>query len=350
MTRDEPDPPSPVPREHWPDNLRCLATLAVVLLDTCAFRVDRDPDPRSAEWQFVNVLDSACRWSVPAFVMLSGCLLIPKADAGSPGAFYRKRLSRLLLPILFWTCFYVGWSAFRAAHFDLKQTVVSLLTGSVYVHLWYLYMIAGVYLTAPFIAALVRSLDPVTNWRVWIGSFLLLWPHAVLCVVWNIPGTVFAAWVPFVPYFVLGHLLSRLEHSWNWRALAVGFLLAVGGIAGATSILIHLGKPYAFNLCYGYFNPLVTASAVAMFLIARSRLTSPNPLARRISDVSLGIYLVHPFILDLLKVGGIAATGRPTVVWLPVTFLITVVLSYAVSEGYRQARLAVSKRRADNPA
>ena len=206
-------------------------------------------------------------------------------------------------------------------------------------------MIAGLYLAAPFIARFVKSLDTATNWRVWTGVFLLLWPHAALCVVWNTPGTVFAAWVPFIPYFVLGHLLSQHEHPLNWRMLAVGFLLAVGGIAAATSILIHLGKPYAFNLCYGYFNPLVTASAVAMFLIARLRLTAPNEVARRISLVSLGIYLVHPLVLDLLKLAGIAATGRPTAVWLPVTFFIAVAVSYGVCEAFRRVRFSLAEAR-----
>ena len=97
----------------WIDFLRVLACFLVVFSHCCDPFVARFDSDYGAFLQG-SALGSAVRCCVPLFVMMSGVLLFPVQT--SLGAFYGKRIKRLLLPIVFWSLalpiayyFYLGW-------------------------------------------------------------------------------------------------------------------------------------------------------------------------------------------------------------------------------------------------
>ena len=55
----------------WVDGTRCVAALAVVLLHAAASAVTDSSLLGSSGWWAANLFDSATRWCVPVFVMLS---------------------------------------------------------------------------------------------------------------------------------------------------------------------------------------------------------------------------------------------------------------------------------------
>ena len=58
-------------RLYWIDQLRVLACFAVVLLHVSGVAVV-EAKFASIDWHIGNLLDSATRWSVPVFVLISG--------------------------------------------------------------------------------------------------------------------------------------------------------------------------------------------------------------------------------------------------------------------------------------
>lgn len=58
------------------DVLRILATFAVIVLHLSAQHW-ADTDVHTRAWQAFNLYDSAVRWAVPVFVMISGSLSSP---------------------------------------------------------------------------------------------------------------------------------------------------------------------------------------------------------------------------------------------------------------------------------
>src|SRR2546421_2312726 len=66
-------------RMHYGDAVRILGTIAVVMNHVCDMHLGGDV--LSAKWWVVNVWDSAMRWAVPAYIMLSGSLLLNPARA-----------------------------------------------------------------------------------------------------------------------------------------------------------------------------------------------------------------------------------------------------------------------------
>src|SRR3712207_2098915 len=91
----------------WVDNLRIVAAFAVVVIHVSSGVMDEQATG-STNWWIGNLYNSMMRWCVPAFVMVSGLLLLDPSKNESIRLFYRKRTRRVLVPLLFWTMFFLG--------------------------------------------------------------------------------------------------------------------------------------------------------------------------------------------------------------------------------------------------
>ena len=140
------------------DAARWLAAVAVVMLHGAATVVSDPAAYGSGAWLAANLYDSAARWCVPVFVMISGALLLDPERPQDARRFYSRRVARICAPLLFWTLFYLLWRTaldwIDDGRLDLSFWPRKLAHGEPYYHLWYLYMIVGLYLFAPLVRAL----------------------------------------------------------------------------------------------------------------------------------------------------------------------------------------------------
>src|SRR5690554_5861581 len=103
------------------------------------------------EWQFANAIDSAIRWCVPVFFMLSGALLLTLKREDPIGEFLKRRLTKVIIPLIFWSGVYIAYKMFEQGEsFTVGQMFEIFFTDDVYYHLWFLYVIIGLYIMAPF--------------------------------------------------------------------------------------------------------------------------------------------------------------------------------------------------------
>ncbi|MFC2063832.1 acyltransferase, partial [Chloroflexota bacterium] len=145
----------------WLNNSRILA-IFVVLLAHSADVVIVTNQIGTYNWWIGNVYDILGRWSVPVFVMVSGALLLNPSRKEDLNTFYRKRLSRILLPILFWSVFYIlitiRFGEYWLGHSpSFSSILMDLAAGKPFFHLWFLYMILGLYLFTPFLRKIVEN-------------------------------------------------------------------------------------------------------------------------------------------------------------------------------------------------
>lgn len=78
------------------DLLKIFASLAVVLVHISSSRFLQH-DVTSFDWQVFNLWDSACRWCVPVFVMVSGALLLNPNKKIDIASMVKKYIPRLLI-------------------------------------------------------------------------------------------------------------------------------------------------------------------------------------------------------------------------------------------------------------
>jgi surface polysaccharide O-acyltransferase-like enzyme len=137
------------------DTLRSIGMLLVIMVHVSANYVVNGFDKIDINFWVGNIFDSFSRIAVPVFLLISGQFLLGRHDTILE--FYKKRISRIFLPIIFWSIFYsvyypIGKYIIKNEwDFNIKQIFHNLISGKPFYHMWYLFMIIGLYLVTPFI-------------------------------------------------------------------------------------------------------------------------------------------------------------------------------------------------------
>ena len=94
-------------RDYTSDTLRTIAALMVVLVHVVADYVNlaMKSDNFNLSFWVSNIVDSFCRICLPIFVMISGMFLLGRTETFRDS--YRKRASKILIPLIFWTIIYL---------------------------------------------------------------------------------------------------------------------------------------------------------------------------------------------------------------------------------------------------
>jgi surface polysaccharide O-acyltransferase-like enzyme len=150
-------------RAWYIDALKVIAIAAVAVIHVIGVKANSESDG-GVGWWVANALYSGSRWSVPVFVMASGALVLGRA--GAPiSIFYCRRFSRLLPAAVFWTFAYLVFAAlFQSGTRDPGQILASIASGRPYNHLYFLPLILGLYLVAPFLSRAIVSAPRGVTW------------------------------------------------------------------------------------------------------------------------------------------------------------------------------------------
>ena len=144
-------------RVVWVDLFRILATCFVPMAHLCSNVINQTPGVLSSDYITLNFVNSMCRWVVPAFVMISGVFFLNKDKPCDPKVIFKKNIVRMATAFIFWSLIYAVQQSFLPAigshkeipAFSLKAFVNDFISGEY--HMWYLYMVAALYLVTPLI-------------------------------------------------------------------------------------------------------------------------------------------------------------------------------------------------------
>lgn len=310
-----------------------------------------------AAW--VTLLDSALRAAVPLFVLASSYLLLPlKYDTST---FFRKRFVRVCIPLLIWSVLYALFPYWGSAEgFDRGANLQRLLlnfnphSG----HLWFLYMLLGLYLIMPVLSPWLSKVSRKGEEAfLWVWGFTTLIPflrQAALSLTgspelwgeasWNEYG-VFQYVSGFIGYIVLGHYFRTYvpDLSWKKTLLAAvpmwlaGYAVTAGWfwlkmpkefpVDGPVDIAVYLETSWQFCATG------VVLTSIAYFMVIR-KIVSDGAFYRRVilpvSKVSYGMYLMHMFILVFFN-QLVAQWNMATLPHILVTALLTFTVCAVVS-------------------
>lgn len=325
------------------DLLRLAAGFGVVLIHAAAPLLTRYEEHGAGAWWIGNLYDAAARWCVPVFVMLSGALVLGRNE--SLGRFWSKRGRKVLVPFVAWSLVYAWWSGLRRGD---EPDWLRFLREPAYYHLWFFYMILGLYLVTPVLDAALRAASgrvvvyALGIWFLWASVAPML--EAQLGVDSRLAPSRDNSSLQFAGYFVLGSLLQRLppprrERLWAAAALLVGFGATALGTYHAT---IVMGGGRFDGRYYEFYSANVMLMALAVFIFGRrlspkTRLWQSTALRRALAGVAkavLGVYLVHALVLDLVSAGRLGfeidRTSFHPAVGVPLLATLVFVLSLAV--------------------
>lgn len=332
-------------RKYYFDYLRILATIAiitihVVVIDWCSL------DINSFNWGVINFFSGASRWAVPIFFMISGALFLNPEKPISLKKLYTKSILRIATAFVFWSLFYA------IIFFDsFTSMLTNIITG--HYHMWFCISIIALYIMVPVIRHITAS-PTVTKYFLivaFICSFVIPdilreLQQAVYSDIFlglgNALGSSYnnAAVVTFpdiLTYFVLGYYISK--KNLTKKARIIIYLLGLYGFF-ATVFYTHLFSVYQQAARYTYFEADTTHilfAAVGIFVFGKYELSkmkiSPRmqKAVQHISKYCFGIYLSHPFTIEILNRLNFTSTSFNPILATPIMVTLTFILSLAIS-------------------
>ncbi|WP_417503573.1 acyltransferase [Microbacterium sp.] len=334
------------------DALRIVSVVGVVAIHVFAGMVANPDVHGTAGWWGAVVADIGFVWVVPVFVMISGALVLaPRQYESSPAAFYRKRLPRLLTALIFWSLIYFVlvrtlFSQIRPTRVDLARF---MLDGQPYTHLYFLWLIIGLYVVAPVLASFLQGGG---RRRAFVFAAMTLGAtvatgisSSVLTAMGdNSPLTLLALtqWLPYAGYFLAGWALREVRIS-GWRLALLGGLTAVAVAASIVQYGLRPSLPLVDALLpLSYFGPVVAAASLGVFVCTNSALAtwSPGPrvqsAVRELSDCAFGVFLVHFAIMVLVRAVPPFDTAESSLPLSVLEWAVVVVPSFLVVFGLRR--------------
>ena len=320
---------------EWIDNLKVVSLFAVVILHTASPLLMDFKHASTGYWLIGDFYNALVRFGVPVFVMITGALLLHREYEVTD--FLKRRLSRIVWPFLLWSLIYIAYTwydeeiAFSDSFWVNLHTVLHQLKYGAYYHLWYVYMLIGLYLFIPIISKFIRNASEKE-----IRYFLLVW---FVVMIFSQPYLLRFAplidvhyFIGYLGYLVLGHYLAfkELPETGIKTLLIIYFFLCVASITVGT-YLLSVNTNGLSTVMYEPLGPFIVLYASGVFLLARVctfKLPEVMVKLRAIAGgLSLGIYLCHALFLTLLDGQGVNYKLLNPVISIPLTALVCFMLS-----------------------
>ena len=283
-----------VKREYTFDVLRVISMTMVIIIHVSNVYCRNFDVISSNSYLIALIFNTVSRISVPLFFMISGALLL---DRNFSKEKYIKRLTKYLFLIVIWDIIYLLW---EYLFLDIKYTQLYRLFFTPYrAHLWFIYTILVIYALQPFLKiALVKS-----NKVIKIILFLTWFILSTLSMYNNFIAKYFTIF-SYIGYFCIGKYLYNYVKSQSLKKYTIiSIFMIIFLFIG--SIYLNFIASMRFNMFYNNFfayrTPYIIFATFIFFILMYNFFHSkkPNKIIMILSDLSLGVYLIHGIYLDI---------------------------------------------------
>ena len=297
-------------RVPYLDILRVLACLLVILIHTPIRQYDTYYNTPSVAGAVYTVLVAV---NCNLFFMITGALLLPVTMPGK--RFVKRRLRVILPPLVVWTVVYLLEHAFLLHNFT-PRLLTSILFHPVEGLLWYVYVLAVIYVTLPLVSKCINAIGKRGVEMVlvlWVLSSFIPYQHGIFMEASQYSHNMFGAFANYYGYVLLGYYLHRYglplftrDQGWKWA-----LLLAFGIVAMPLFEFLVQGN---FNITWQEHIDTITndisvnniAMATLLYLLVQR--FAPRRYDRKdhpatatwwplLSKCTLGIYLCQMIVL-----------------------------------------------------
>ena len=251
---------------------------------------------------------------------------------------------RIVTAFIFWSAIYALPALLHDSSF--KAVCKKIITG--HYHMWFLFMIVGLYMIVPFVKKIVESLALTKYFLALALVFTFIIPqardiasvfHKDLTVVNSVISKMNLSFIGgYTCYFILGHYLHTIEFSKKARCIiyALSALGFASTVLGCSFISIYDNAPN--GVMYGNFTLNVMLESLGVFVFFKNLIDAlkiserMQSIIAKLSKYSFGAYLVHALIIEVLnKIGLNTMSFNPVLSVISISaivFVISFVVSY----------------------
>lgn len=291
--------------------MRAFAALSIIMIHSTSGYIN------ASFWG--SALNQFPRFGSPLFVMMSGFILYHielKRPSVSYYQFFKHRFLKVAIPYFIWTLFYTTFSLRTEIFGDsvmyliptVKLYLINLLTGTGYVHLYFILIMIQLYALFPF---LKKAMDNYTITTMTVATSIsfvfqmLIYIHRLGIITLPDLGIAYATLFPgWLVFFCFGiYLKMRLEPSvsfWQTKKFACALIWI-----GLMVIAMYEVRISPVNIS---LRPVISLYGLSTFFLfylifeRMKKIVSPkvDSLIEWVANNSFDIYLVHPLVLNLL--------------------------------------------------
>lgn len=279
---------------------------------------------------------------VPCFVMLSGAFILNNEKNAYYSNFYRKSFSKIGIHVLIFSILYVAYTYLKmffvtsssAADLSLYDPIISFLKGEPYYHLWYMYMLIGLYAITPLLIKLRQDIS-FKNFEL-IALCLI-----VFCSIMDVTSIYDTSWgvtsFKWIGYYMMGYVIRSSPNKFN-QYNSVPFTIIGWGTSFLIAILAIIQNKYELDIPLwqlgSAMHPLTVISSISIFVAFSKYKVSIN--LSKVTSKVFYIYLLHAIVLEFVKIIFEKIYGHlPDPIWfIPFATLSIFIISYIISYFY----------------
>ena len=282
------------------DLLNVVSCISVVILHCNGYIHSLD---HTGAWGLRVFYETFFYFAVPIFFMLSGATLLGYRRKYDTRTYFLKRLRRTVMPFLIFSLLFCLVEICRDAVHGQTLPTVKVMIGwimmtkvpnTVY---WFFIPLFLMYLVFPFLSLAVERSSKKMMYYIcglliffqcifpWLVSFTSLDLHLDLPI-----GS-------FIIYPLLGYAISHDYFRVDGKVLTVVVAMALLSLAYRCYLLN--GATEHSDSCFSYMGVFAVFPSIAIFMLAKQNCKDfkLGGVLRKLSSLSLGVYLLHFFIL-----------------------------------------------------
>lgn len=288
-------------RNYSYDLARVTFCICIILIHTTSFFYKYPTN--SFLWWTGNIIRSVVLIGLPMFVVLSGALILNSKEEPI-GIFYKKRLKRILIPYFLYHIIYFVFNIYYAVGeisiSKIPNYILKIIKGPIYEHLWFVYMIIGLYLCSPFLKKMCKNMNEkdLNNLFYFLTSVIIirnLLPLININI--GITDIIFEGWIT---YYLLGYIMTNTNLFNNHKNIFyfLGIISLIISIIENRYHLLNISSLYTFSILM-YFQVIVV---FMFFTNLKLNLDSKKrKILLTLSKYSFEVYIVHGAIMNLLS-------------------------------------------------
>ena len=322
-------------RIYYIDILRAISCIAVVMIHASANYVMKN----FGDINFIvgDIIDSLFRFAVPIFLMISGSLLLDE-NYNYTEIKNKNRIIKMIQFFIFWSFLYMLIFTIIIPIKNGHRPNIKISIGTFglgYYHLWFVYLIVGLYLLLPLLRLWIKDKNiRYVRYFIFLAIiFGFLLPQFVeigsyfsnvfdnLQTILNYIGMDYVS--GYLLYFILGWYLRFYEIKNKKIIYFLGIISIIFEISMTYFLSLHFNKAIQTysNLS---LNVLFQSMMVYIYIKDKySKAKKNNTFINFISHYSLGIYAIHACIIDLTYMLLDKSDITSSLIGIPILFLVS---------------------------
>ena len=319
-------------RKMWADLCRVVAIFGVVVIHACGESLYKFGKIPVSDWLSINLLDSLVRCSVPLFVMLSGALLLNSQLMTATPLRIISRIKKVAIPLLTWNIAYLLY----VSHFTGQEIDwLSMLRQAPMYHLWFVYMIIGLYLLLPVLEAVFTVISKRYDLQLYLLSLWVL----ITCVPIYFPLPILTllqqtSLLGYAGYFLMGAIIANVQQRTGGSLIWLIIYISAVFITFWLTWRLSYDAQSLDERPFIYFSPNVVLASLASFiLITRIHFNNRfSSLLHWLSDRAFLVFFMHVVVLESVQNQFFAAGfSMPVAIQTILISVLTFLLSLGIA-------------------